>query len=60
MGRPLSVTLSDIYLVKMENDIVIPWKYILYWRFADDIYSRKETMFWSISRKTIIQSLNSL
>ena len=26
MGGPLSVTFSDIYMVKMENDIVIPCK----------------------------------
>ena len=26
MGRPLSVTFSDIYMVKMKNDIVIPSK----------------------------------
>ena len=26
MGGPLSVTVSDIYLVKMENDVAIPSK----------------------------------
>ena len=26
MGEPLSVTFSDIYMVKMENDAVIPSK----------------------------------
>ena len=26
MGGPLSVTFSDIYIVKMENDVVIPSK----------------------------------
>ena len=26
MGGPLSVTFSDIYMVKMENDVVIPSK----------------------------------
>ena len=30
MGRPLFVTFSDIYMVKMENDIVIPSKPIFY------------------------------
>ena len=24
MGGPLSVTFSDIYMVKMKNDVVIP------------------------------------
>ena len=40
MGGPLSVTFSDIYMVKMENDVVIPSKPIFYHRFVDDIYSR--------------------
>ena len=30
MGGPLFVTFSDIYMVKMENDIVIPSKPIFY------------------------------
>ena len=38
MGGPLSVTFSDIYMVKMEN-VVIPSKPIFYRRFVDDIYS---------------------
>ena len=41
MGGPLSVTFSDIYMVKMENDVVIPSKPIFYRRFVDDIYSRR-------------------
>ena len=40
IGGPLSVTFSDIYMVKMENDVVIPSKPIFYCRFVDDIYSR--------------------
>ena len=40
IGGPLSVTFCDIYMVKMENDFVIPSKPIFYHRFADDIYSR--------------------
>ena len=38
---PLSVTFSDIYMVQMENDVVIPSKPIFYHRFVDDIYSRR-------------------
>ena len=41
MGGPLSFTFSDIYMVKMENDVVIPSKPIFYRRFVDDIYSRR-------------------
>ena len=35
-GGPLPVTSSDIYMVKMENDVVIPSKPIFYLRFVDD------------------------
>ena len=42
MGGSLSVTFSDIYMVKMENDVVIPSKPIFYRRFVDDIYSRRK------------------
>ena len=38
----LPVTFSDIYMVKMENDVVIPLKPIFYRRFIDDICSRPE------------------
>ena len=42
MGGPLSVTFSDIYMTKMENDIVIPMKPIFYCRYKDDIYNRRK------------------
>ena len=42
MGRSLSVTFSDIYMVKMKSDIVIPSKDIFYWRLVEDIYSRSK------------------
>ena len=42
MGGPLSVTFSDIFMIKMENDIVIPMKPIFYCRYVDDIYSRRK------------------
>ena len=42
MGRPLSVTLSDIYMVKMENNVVKSSKPIFYRRFVDDICSRQK------------------
>ena len=43
MGGQLSVTFSDIYMVKMENDVVILSKLIFYRRFVDDIYSRQNS-----------------
>ena len=42
MGGPLSVTLSDIYMNKMESDIVVPTKPVFYRRFVDDIYNRRK------------------
>ena len=37
MGGPLYVTFSENYMVKIENDIVIPSKPVFYWRFVGDI-----------------------
>lgn len=36
------ITFSDIYKIDMENKIVIPSKSIFYWRFAEDICSRRK------------------
>ena len=41
MGGPLSVILSDIYIIKMENDIVRPLQPKFYRRYVDDIYNRR-------------------
>ena len=35
VGGPLLVTFSDIFMIKMENDIAIPTKPIFYRRFVD-------------------------
>ena len=42
MGGPSSITLSDIYMHKMENDIVVPTKPVFYRRFVDDTYNRRK------------------
>ena len=55
MGGPLSVTLSDIYMVKMEGDIVVPTKPIFYRRYVDDIYNRRKKN----TEDKLYQSLNS-
>ena len=47
MGGPLSATFSDIYLVKMENDVVDH-------RFVDDIYSR-----WKLRENVFFDRLNN-
>ena len=42
MGGPLSVTFSDIYMTKMERDVVHPFNSIFYHRYVHDIYSRRK------------------
>ena len=37
MGGPLSVTLSDIYMTKMEDDKVEKYQPTFYKRYANDI-----------------------
>ena len=54
MGAPLSVTFSDIYIVKMENDVVIPSKPIFNRRFVDGICSR-----WKLGDSVLFDRLNS-
>ena len=54
MGGSISVTFSDIYMVKMENYVVIPSKPIFYRRFVDDIYSRRK-----LGENVLFDQLNS-
>ena len=42
MRGPLSVTLAEIHMIRMENDIAIPLKQIFYWRFVDDIINHRK------------------
>ena len=42
MGSPLSVTLAEIHMIRMDNDIVIPLKPTFYRRFIDDIINRRK------------------
>ena len=42
MGGPLSVTFSDIFMVKMENEIVSPLRPMFYRRYVDDIFNRRK------------------
>ena len=43
MGGPLSVVFSSIWMIKMEQDIVIPTKPKFYRRYVDDIINRRST-----------------
>ena len=42
MGGPISVVLLDIYVCKMEEDIVAPSKPLFYKRYVDDTYVRRK------------------
>ena len=55
MGGSLSVTFSDIFMIKMENDIVIPTKPIFCCRYVDDIYNRRKKYI----EDSIFKALNS-
>ena len=42
MGCPISVVFADIYMCKMEDDIVAPLKLIFHKRYIDDTYVRRK------------------
>ena len=42
MGGLLSVNLSDIHMIRMETDVVVPIRSIFYKRYVDDIYNRRQ------------------
>ena len=42
MGGPVSVVFSNIFLSKMELDLVVPAKSILYKCYVDDTYVRRK------------------
>ena len=42
MVGPLSVTFSNIYMTKMERDVVHPFNPVFYRRYVDDIYNRRK------------------
>ena len=42
MGGPLTVIFSDTYMMKLENDIVVPLKSNFYRRYVDDMFNRRK------------------
>ena len=42
MGGPISVVFTDIYMCRMEDDLVAPLKLIFYKQYVDDTYVRKK------------------
>ena len=41
MGGPLSVVFANIFMTKMENDIIVPENPVFYKRFVDDSINRR-------------------
>ena len=41
MSQPLFINLSDIYITKPENDVVVLLKPHFYIKYVDDIFNRK-------------------
>ena len=41
MGGLISVVLSDIFMCKMELDVIVPAKPIFYKRYVNDVYLRR-------------------
>ena len=55
MGGPISVGFSDIYMCKMELDVVFPAKPLFYKHYIDDTYAgRKKNI-----RDMLFEGLNS-
>ena len=42
MGGPLSVTIADIYMTKLEESVVIPTNPTFYRRYVDDSFNRRK------------------
>ena len=54
MGDPISVVFSDIYMCKMEENVVKPLKPILYKGYVDDTYvkierNESDTIFYALN-----------
>ena len=54
MGDPISVDFSDIYMCKMEENVVKPLKPILYKGYVDDTYvkierNESDTIFYALN-----------
>ena len=42
MGGPMSLVFADIYMCKMEDDVVAPIKPMFYKRYVDDTYLKRK------------------
>ena len=55
MGDPVSVKFSDLFMCKMEEDVVVPAKFIFYKRYVDDnTYAERK-----IVNDELFQNLNN-
>ena len=55
MGRPTSVVFSEIYMYKMEEDVVKPLKPVFCKRYVDDTYEKRKRN----KEHTLFNALNS-
>ena len=55
MGGPVSVVFLDIFVCKMEEDVVVPAKPIFYKCYVDDTYLRRKKNV----NDELFQNLNS-
>ena len=55
MGAPLSVILTDIHMVRTENEVVKPLNPPFYKRFGDGIYSRRN----KFQQDALFEALNN-
>ena len=55
MGRPLSVILADIHMVRTKNEVVKPMNPPFYKRFVDDIYSKRSKS----QQDVLLEALNN-
>jgi len=42
MGGPLSAIMADIWMIKLENNLIKPCTSELYKRYVDDVFTRRK------------------
>ena len=52
MGGPIYAVFSDIFMCKMELDVVVAAKPIFYKRYVDDTYLRRKKWCWQAVWRT--------
>ena len=60
MGGSISVVFADIYMCKMEDDVVATLKPIFYKRYVDDTYVRRKKNTKDNSLKSLTLTMTIL